>query len=287
MYRFLLRPAWIFFHLLVAGAIVLMVNLGFWQLDRLDERRAFNAQVIERTQEPPVELASVLDAVADGTLTADEAEWLPVTVDGTYLDGQVVEFNNSQGGRAGDNVLTALALDEPSDAGGDTVVVNRGFIPLGLDVPPAPATAVTVVGYVRQTQVRDVGGVTDADDGDTLTEIRRIDLDRLARQFPGDLAPVYVQLIGGDPAPSIGDPEPVVLPRLDEGSHLSYAMQWFIFSLAVAVGWVLAVRRSVGQRRRDSAKASTDIHTDTDHDTHREIHPDDGADDAAPVTTTA
>ena len=43
MYRFLLRPKWIGFHLLVVAAIVTMVNLGFWQLRRLDERQAFNA----------------------------------------------------------------------------------------------------------------------------------------------------------------------------------------------------------------------------------------------------
>lgn len=273
MYRFLLRPAWICFHLLVAGAIVLMVNLGFWQLDRLDERQAFNAQVIERTQESPVEFASVLNAIADGSLTVDDAEWLPVRVEGTYLTDQVVEFNNSQGGRAGDNVLTALALDDPSESGDDTVIVNRGFIPLGFDVPAAPTTEVTVLGYVRLTEVRDLGGVTDADDGGTLTEIRRIDLDRLAQQYPGDLAPVFVQLIGGDPAPGVGDPEPVVLPALDEGSHLSYAMQWFIFALAVAVGWVLAVRRSIGQRRQDSADTPTDSDVDADH--------------APPVTTSA
>ena len=39
------------------------------------------------------------------------------------------------------------------------------------------------------------------------------------------------------------------LPELTEGPHLSYAVQWFIFSAAVAVGWVLAVRKSVNARR--------------------------------------
>lgn len=274
MFRFLLRPAWIFFHLLVVGGVVLMVFLGSWQLDRLDERQAFNARVIERTQQEPVQLADVLDAIADGSIDPDTAEWLPVRVEGTYLADQVVEFNNSQGGRAGDNVLTALAIDEPSDAGTDTVIVNRGFIPLGFDVPAAPATAVTVVGYVRPSEVRELGSVTDADDGGSLTEIRRIDLDRLAQQFPGDLAPVFVQLIGGDPSPAVGDPEPVVLPQLDDGPHLSYAMQWFIFAAAVAIGWVLAVRRSVGQHRSDMA--ATEVGSDASDD---EI--------ASPISTTA
>ena len=48
MYGFLVRPRWIAFHLLVAGAIVLMVSLGFWQLRRLDERQAFNDTVAVR-----------------------------------------------------------------------------------------------------------------------------------------------------------------------------------------------------------------------------------------------
>ena len=43
MYRFLLAPRWIAFHLLVVVGVVAMVNLGFWQLRRMDERQAFNA----------------------------------------------------------------------------------------------------------------------------------------------------------------------------------------------------------------------------------------------------
>jgi surfeit locus 1 family protein len=39
MYAFLLRPKWIVFHLVVIGAVVAMISLGFWQLRRLDERR--------------------------------------------------------------------------------------------------------------------------------------------------------------------------------------------------------------------------------------------------------
>ncbi len=248
MYRFLLRPSWLLFHAVVVAGIVAMMFAGFWQLDRLSERKAFNERVIERSQAEPSPLRSVLSRIEDGSLSPDEAEWLPVVVDGTYLPDQVLNFNKSQGGRAGDNVLTAAITTD-----GDTVIVNRGFIPLGIDVPAAPATAIQGRGYVRLSEERERGGVTDADDGEQLTEIRRVDLARLARQFPGDVAPVYVQLIASDPPITVGDPEPVVLPELSSGPHLSYAIQWFIFSLAVAVGWVLAVRRSVRTRLRDAA----------------------------------
>jgi cytochrome oxidase assembly protein ShyY1 len=260
MYRFLLRPAWLLFHAVVLAGIVLMVAAGFWQLNRLDERKDFNAQVRERSQQAPLELQAVLDEIEAGTLDPSTAEWLPVTTSGTYLPDQVVEFNNSQGGRAGDNVLTALVTDDatPASTTDTTVIVNRGFIPLGIDVPAPPAVGVDIVGFIRPSQVRQRGELTDDDDGTPLTEIRRIDIPRLAEQFPGNVAPVFVQLTSSNPEIGPGDPSPVVLPELDNGPHLSYAIQWFIFAICVAVGWVLAVRRSLAVRARARQRATAD-----------------------------
>lgn len=253
MYRFLLRPRWLLFHLIVVAGIVGMILLAFWQLDRLAERKDFNTQVRERSQEAPVELSSMLRDLEAGALTEDEAEWRVVTTSGTYLPDQIVEFNNSQGGRAGENVLTPLQTDD-----GATVLVNRGFVPLGQETPAAPATEVDIVGFVRPSEVRERGDLTDADDGEPVTEVRRIDVPRIARQLPGEVAPVFIQLTGSEPPIEATDPAPVVLPELDSGPHLSYAIQWFIFALAVAVGWVLAVRRSLSVRAAALTAASTD-----------------------------
>ncbi|MFK7918800.1 MAG: SURF1 family protein [Ilumatobacter sp.] len=257
MYGFLFRPKWLMFHALVIAGIVSMISAGFWQLDRLDQRQSFNDEVFERSQTEPTSISSVLQQIEDGSLTPEQAEWLPVTIEGTYLPEQVVEFNNSQGGRAGDNVLTALVRDDEDAGQRGIVIVNRGFIPLGFDVPPAPQIEVNGVGYVRTSEVRSRGGLTDADDGQPLTEIRRIDIPRLAQQFEGDVAPVYVQLIATQPPIVVGDPEPVVLPELSNGSHLSYAMQWFVFSICVLIGWVLAVRRSIRSNVRGAASATS------------------------------
>ena len=77
MYRFLFSPRWIGFHLLVIVGIVLMINLGFWQLRRLDERQAFNAQVTSRIDLPPTPLDDVLTG-AD----PDDLEWRSVEATG-------------------------------------------------------------------------------------------------------------------------------------------------------------------------------------------------------------
>ena len=44
-YRFALRPKWLLSHVLVLALVVVMINLGFWQLRRLDEKKAHNASV--------------------------------------------------------------------------------------------------------------------------------------------------------------------------------------------------------------------------------------------------
>jgi cytochrome oxidase assembly protein ShyY1 len=245
MYRFLLRPKWIAFHLLVVVAIVAMVNFGFWQLRRLDQRRDFNATIEERYDEPPVPLDELLTPSSD----PDDVEWRPVTAEGTYLtDGQFVVVNRSQNGRAGRNVVVPLQLDD-----GRILLVNRGFVPyLVEDVPEVAASDVEIVGRLRASQTRSLGQLSDPADG-TLREAQRVDIPRLAEQLPGEVVPMYVDLVSSTPAEATDLPEPVATPDLSEGNHLSYAVQWFIFSIAVAVGWVLAVRRSIATRRREKA----------------------------------
>jgi cytochrome oxidase assembly protein ShyY1 len=249
MFRFLFRPVWLLFHAVVVCGIVLMISLSLWQLRRLDERKVFNNLLIERSEQTPVPLDELIAEVASGSLQPAAVEWRRVTSTGTYLPEQLVEFNNFQNGRSGENVLSALVLD-----GDTTAIVNRGFVPLGSDVPSAPKQVVEIIGYVRLSEVRGRGGVTDAADGGPLTEVRRIDIPKIAAQLPGDVAPFYVQLIASRPEIAASDPQPVVLPEPGNGPHLSYAIQWIVFALCVAIGWVLAVRRSLRQRRQISAE---------------------------------
>ncbi len=245
----LTRPRWIAFHLLVIVGVVAMVNLGFWQLRRLDERRQFNDTVTARLVADAVPLDAILstNATIEDPVGVDEIEWRSATVTGTYLPTAAVRVvNRSQNGRAGDNIVVPLYLGD-----GRTVLVNRGFVPLGVDDPPLPALEVTVTGIVHPSQVRTALGARDRTDG-ILLEVQRLDLPRLAEQMPGRLLPVYIDLSASTPAEAPGNPQPVIRPDLSEGNHLSYAMQWFIFSIAAIVGWVLAVRVSVRRARQRS-----------------------------------
>lgn len=255
MERFLLTPKWIGFHLLVLAGVVGMIAAGFWQLDRLDSRREFNDRVESRIDLPPVPIDALLAGegvpVEDRDQGLDALEWRATTATGTYLpDETFLVVNRSQNGRAGDNVVTPMRL-----ADGRILVVNRGFVPLGIEPPPAPGGQVDVSGVARPSERRRTGQLSDPAAG-RLDEVQRIDLDRLAPQLPGEVVPVYVDLQASRPAEPVGFPEPVIRPDLSEGSHLSYAVQWFIFATAAVVGWVLAVRRSLSKRRLSDATAS-------------------------------
>ena len=107
----------------------------------------------------------------------------------------------------------------------------------------APEGDVTVTGRLRRSEAHRRGLATDDAEGE-LDEIRRIDIQRLAPQLPGDVVPMYVEQTASDPAEGRPFPVAVEEPELSERNHLSYAVQWCIFSLCAIVGWVFAVRKS-------------------------------------------
>jgi len=250
MYRRLLRPRWLALHVGIAALVVAMVNLGFWQLRRLDEKRDFNEVVSARSQQPPVPL--------DDVTTDAGAEWSVVTVTGTYVPTEAVTVvNRSQNGAAGVMSVVPLRI-----SAGAIVLVNRGFVPLGTEVPDAPAGEVTVVGHLRSPQERSGVAPADSDDPAT-TEFQRYDIALIAASIDpavrgdADVLPMYVQRVAETPDDGEDLPDPATMPVLDEGPHLSYAAQWFFFSLCAASGWVVVVGREIrDDRRRTRAPAS-------------------------------
>jgi hypothetical protein len=238
MYKFLLQPKWIATHILVITLMVVMVNLATWQLDRHQQRKDFNATLVQRFEAP----VRPLDELLQSGEPAD-IEWLPTAVTGTYLQGEDISLVNvSQNGAAGYDAITPLLLSN-----GKVVLVNRGFLPLVAEFPPAPSGEVSILGRIRATSERRTGAVSDPATGE-LAEVQRIDIDRLQQQIDGELVPVYVQLLKSTPteAPTLST---IADPDFSNGPHLSYTVQWFFFALCAAGGWVALVRREVTKQK--------------------------------------
>ena len=243
MLRILLRPRIVALTIACVAAIVVMVNLALWQYDRHEERREFNATLTTRFNEDPVRLEDLLDKTSD----LAQLEWLPAIVVGEYLPTESLSVVNvSQYGQAGFDPVTPLRL-----ADGRLVLINRGFVPLASQFPDPPSGEVTVVGRVRLSAERRTGAVTDPASG-RLTEVQRIDIPRIAQQLEADTVPVYLEALTSTPAddPALSQ---IADPDFTLGPHLSYVVQWLVFSLFVVVGWVFVVRR-------ESRKASATSH---------------------------
>ncbi len=147
------RPRWLAFHLLVVGAIVLMVNLGFWQLRRLDERQAFNDRVASRIDLPPVPLDDVLSPAPTGRRwsggrSAARASTCPTS-----------RSSSSTARRAG-SPATSSSRRCSSTTGGccSSSAASCRSAPIP---PPPPAGEVDVVGRLRPSQERRRGQLSD------------------------------------------------------------------------------------------------------------------------------
>ncbi len=250
----------------VVALVATMVLLGFWQLRRLDDKRDYKALVEARQEEPVAEVRTVVPPGASGGDNAVEAAlYRSVTASGTYDDAEtVVVENRTFNSSSGAWVLTPLRLDD-----GSAVVINRGFVGFnreGIIVPPpAPDDPVTVEGLVFPTQRRGRIGPRDPVDG-RLSVLARVDLDRLAAQVDYDVLPAYVQLVASDPAEpaAVGDAPGLVAlgsPEPEEGPHLAYAVQWFIFTTIAAGGYGLLLRRVA----RDVCKEDVAQAADAEH----------------------
>lgn len=249
MYRFALRPWWIVSHVVVLMIIVTFVALGFWQLRRLDEVRDRNAQLAERLAEPAVPVEELVPLGTDEV--AEAAVDHQATATGTYrVDETVLIRGRSLDDQPGSWIVVPLEL-----ADGQVLAVNRGWIrndgrysAVPEENRAVPAGEVTVHGILHPTQERGTLGAVDPPDG-TLDSLARIDLARLDQQTDGELMPVWLQLTEAEPGAPEGSPRPLAPPVVDdEGPHLSYAVQWFIFTTIAIVGYPLILRRAARDR---------------------------------------
>ncbi|MPZ89313.1 MAG: hypothetical protein GEU81_14845 [Nitriliruptorales bacterium] len=227
--------------------MILFVVAGSWQLSRMNEVRAANDLIESRMQVPEQSLAQVLAEVGDDL---DALAFRRVSATGAYdTNEEVLLSSRSHEGRPGHHLLTPLAIGE-----GAAIIVDRGWVPLELDEPPVAQARPVAAGDVQVT----VNGILFPPDEDSqfgprtgegqVDYVGRVDLEKLQQQMSTDLAPVYLLAQEQQPAPPGSLPLQAASPDLDDGPHLSYAVQWFLFALVVVVGYPLLVRRTARDR---------------------------------------
>ena len=232
---------WLFTTLLVLAGTAVCARLGIWQLDRLDQRRAFNTQV------ETMRAADMLDLNKELPSDIDSMEWSSVAVTGEYdFENQVVIRNQYNGNQYGYHIITPLLFD------GGAVLVDRGWIPADGNSTPSDwrkydeVGPQNVTGQIRIGQAQPIiGGVADPELSSDQTRMdawNNLNLERIAQQIPYPILTVYVQPNTEDAAsaPPIAY-QPIV--ELTEGSHFGYALQWFTFATILFVGYPFYLRK--------------------------------------------
>lgn len=245
----LLRPRWLVAHVVVLAVATAFVNLGLWQLRRLEDKQAYNARLTARMAAPMRDVTHLFPSAprADDP-TVGPATYRRVAVTGTYdLDEEVILRSRSRNSLAGHHVMTPLRT-----RAGYAVMVDRGWVPFKTYTLPVaealpPTGEVTVEGVLFPAQVRGRFGPRD-EPGD-LDELWRADLPRLQEQIEEPLLPLWLHALGQRPPQDKELPKPVQIPRLDEGPHRSYALQWFAFTLTVLIGYGAIIRKRLKERR--------------------------------------
>ncbi|SDD23532.1 surfeit locus 1 family protein [Paracoccus isoporae] len=197
---------------LVGTAILL--SLGFWQLRRMEWKEAMLA-----------EIQSGIDA-APQALPADpdpSMKYMPVLVSGETTGQEILVLSGSKERGGGYNVISAFETDD-----GRRILLDRGFIDQDQRREDRPPAALRVRGNLHWPQEK--GSATPEPD--------------LAAGiwFARDV-PAMAGMLGTEPvlvvaAAAEGETQGVVpIPVSIEGvpnSHLSYAVQWFLFAATCA-----------------------------------------------------
>jgi surfeit locus 1 family protein len=207
--------------ILALAVAALFVRLGVWQLNRLADRKTRNLEIQAAHALAPVELP--LHRVEPEALRDRRAH-----AHGAYdYTHERVWRGRTYDGTPGVALLTPLRLSD-----GSAVFVDRGWV-------PSPDAAHVDATRYREGDSADVMGLAlpaPRDRGD-------VDPQALRDSLPYAVLSIVIQMNDSTA------PHPTGLkrwrpPALDNGPHMSYAIQWFCFAGIVVVGVVVLLWRT-------------------------------------------
>ncbi|MCS3903313.1 surfeit locus 1 family protein [Methylohalomonas lacus] len=212
----------------------ILLALGFWQLDRADQKAAMQAEFSARYDQPAVALAEAI-----GHQDADDLRWREVTLTGHFSEPHYLLDNQVFQGDPGYRLYSPLQLAAADGA----VLVERDWLPLGADrsqvpqfdtpggrvelsgrVVPAPATGIMLAEHRIEPLATQ------------LFRVQRIKPAELARHSDLELLPYVVRL---HDAAHAEDDQAAALGGFGRERHLGYAFQWFALAATLLLIYLI------------------------------------------------
>ena len=216
--------------------------LGFWQLQRAEEKELLIAERAALKTRAPVSAVTLTDRqLAPGQAIRFTGTWdASITL---LLDNRVLQ------GKVGFEVHQVFR-----DNSGQSFIVNRGFVPMGRtrdDLPDIPDVAqenISITGEIYQTEGQPLVLAEEArPDSGFPAIVQQVDT-TLWREYAGaNLFPQVIRLREGEPG---------ALPRhwpdtvMQPVQHRGYSAQWFTMALAVLLVWLFFSFRKENEHDR-------------------------------------
>ena len=223
--------------ILITATFAFLVSLGFWQLDRADEKRSIETS-IKQANTGSVELIKEEEGLQN-------KEYYEVRLQGKYLsDKQFIYDNQIVDQVSGYYVLTPYALEGQSKA----ILINRGFIPWNgrrdklADIVIGQETREIKVQISKPIKRMELKPSEVGIQFPVL--IQSIDLQDMADRAKVDFSSVIGLLDASASNGFIRKWEPYT------GSiekHIGYAVQWFLMALVLAI---IGIRIAIKQRKK-------------------------------------
>ncbi|GIU51011.1 SURF1 family protein [Shewanella sp. KT0246] len=223
----------------------ILVKLGVWQLDRAEQKTAWQATLSARQAASELSFDELLAFDADERLSGYRlsVNATPVNQQILLLDNQVFE------GRVGYLAYQVFQISDSDLQDLPWLMVELGFVAANIDrrilpdITPVPLSAIDLNGRVYQKQVNPLSHQLHSEDGNVM-RFQNLNLAALAEKIGHPLAPVVLQ---PDSIPKIALPKPWTPIPLSAQKHQGYALQWFtmaavFLSLMLWIGWKYLIK---------------------------------------------
>lgn len=219
-----------------------MVGLGFWQLQRADEKNTIQQSLEQQQALPPIDLAQADPA----EMTAFRRVKFLGRPDSQHIwlaENQVYQ------GKIGFHLVLPVVLED-----GRNILINAGWLPGGGqrgDIPPLPELPESAIfsGQLRAvSENRFLRG--ELVDAGWPKRILQVDIPGMEKSLGSPLSPWVVQLDATSPMA-----QTVYWPALNMSAdkHIAYAVQWFLMAFVLAILWLYA-NSNLGRRKTNSSK---------------------------------
>lgn len=212
-------------------AIVIMLQLGFWQLDRAEQKKQRIQQIQKRQQEQPFTLGEILK------LKGDIRDY-PIEVQGHFIqEKQFLIDNRIANGQVGYHLVALFQT-------------NWGIIPVNMGWLKAPATRdqlpnillpdgqQTLLGTIAIPELNPMIRDSASKPNQWPARVQQIDIQQLQTLSKLSLLSLVLNAAPDPSQALIRQWQPVVMPPQ---KHIAYAIQWFGLALAALAIYLFAL----------------------------------------------